>query len=77
LPDEFLIETHPIRQDYIPYGALVFIVAVGFDGDFFPKGEVRGGVLGPLAVGLALLRAVDAVRSASSARDQTEATEVG
>jgi hypothetical protein len=34
-------------------------VAVGLDCDFFAKGEVRGRLLGSLAVGLAFLRAVD------------------
>ena len=32
---------------------------MGLDGDFLPEGEVRDGVLGVVAVGLALLRAVD------------------
>ena len=38
-------------------------MTVGLDGDFLPEGEVRGGVLGFLAVGLAFLRAVDAAEA--------------
>mgnify|MGYP006992560421 CR=1 FL=1 len=34
-------------------------MAVRLDGDVLPEGEGRGGVLGFLAVGLALLREVD------------------
>ena len=55
--DEFLIEAHPIRQEHIAKGALVLVVIVGLDGDVLPKDEVRGGMLGLLAVSLALLRA--------------------
>ena len=33
----------------------VLAVTIGQDGDFFPKGEVRGGLLRSLAVGKALL----------------------
>ena len=38
-------------------------MAVRLDGDFFPKGEGRGRVLGVVAVGLAFLRAVDAAEA--------------
>ena len=55
--DEFLIQAHPIRQEHIAQGALVLIVTVSLDGDVLPKDEVRGGMLGLLAVSLALLRA--------------------
>ena len=34
-------------------------MAVGLDSDFFAEGEVRGRVFGVVAVGLALLRAVN------------------
>ena len=61
--DEFLIEAHPIRQEHITKGALVLVVTVSLDGDVLPKDEVRGGVLGIVAKGLAFLRAVDAVES--------------
>ena len=53
----------PIRQDHVSKGALVLVVAVCLDGDVFPEGEFRGGVLGSLAVGLAFLRAVDATET--------------
>ncbi len=59
MPDEFLIEVHPIGQDHVPKDALVLIVAVGLDGYIFPKGVVRGGMFGIVAKGLAFLRAVD------------------
>ena len=58
----FLIDVGIIGQDHIPNGARVLVLAVGLDRDFLPKGEVRGRVLGLLAVGLALLQAVDATR---------------
>jgi hypothetical protein len=37
LVDEFLIEIHPIRQDHVSKGALVFVVAVCLERDRFPK----------------------------------------
>ena len=43
--DELLIEIQAIEQDHIGDRALVLVAAVGPDGDFLPKGEVRGGVL--------------------------------
>ena len=61
--DEFLIEAHPIRQEQIAKGALVLVVTVSLDGDILPKDEVRGGVLGIVAKGLAFLRAVDATET--------------
>jgi hypothetical protein len=36
---------------------------VSLERDFFSKSEVRGGLLGSLAVGLAFLWAVDAVKA--------------
>jgi len=44
---EFLIEIHAIGQEHISKGAAIFVVVVSLDGDFFPKGEVRGDLLGP------------------------------
>ena len=61
--DEFLIQAHAIQQDDISDFTLVLVVTIGLDGDFFPKAEVRGGVLGVVAVGLAFLRAVDAAEA--------------
>jgi hypothetical protein len=60
LCDEFLIQVHPIGQEHIPNGALVLVVAVCLDGDLFPEGEARGGLLRVLAIRLAFLWAVDA-----------------
>ena len=56
LLDEFLIEIHAIGQEHVSKGACVLVVAVRLDGNLFAKGEVRGGVLGVVAVGLAFLR---------------------
>ena len=61
--DEFLIEAHPIRLEHIAKGALVLVVTVSLDGDVLPKDEVRGGVLGIVAKGLAFFRAVDATET--------------
>ncbi len=69
------MEVHPIGQDHVSKGALVLVVSIGLDGDFSPKGEVRGGLLGSLAVSGAFFRAVDCAQAASSARDLSEATE--
>ena len=48
LLDEFLIQVDSIGQDHVPKDALILVVAMvmGLDGYVFPKGEVRGGVLG-------------------------------
>ena len=54
-----MIDAGPIGQRHIGKGAPALVVAVGLDRDLFPKGEVSGGVLGFLAEGLLLLRAVD------------------
>jgi len=40
---------------------LVLVVTIDLDGGFFPKDEVRGGVLGVVAVGLTFLWTVDPV----------------
>jgi hypothetical protein len=63
LPDEFLIEIHPIGQDHVPKGAPVLVVAVRLDGDVLPEGKFRGRVLGVPPLSLALLRAVDAAEA--------------
>ena len=39
------------------------MVIVGLNGNVLPEGEVRGGVLGALAVGLAFLWTVDATEA--------------
>ena len=38
-----MIDVAPIRQNHIPAGAGVLVVAVRLDGDFFAEGEVRAG----------------------------------
>jgi hypothetical protein len=53
-----VIDVRAIVQDHIGNRALVLVLAVDLYGDFLPKGEVRGGLLGSLAVGLAFLRAI-------------------
>ena len=63
MPDQLLIQVHAIGEDHIAKGARVLVVAVCLDGDFFPKGEGRGRVLGVVAEGLAFLRAVDAAEA--------------
>ena len=60
---EFLSQVRSIGQKHSPKGASVLVVAMCLDGDCLPEGEVRGGVLGVVAVGLALLRAVDAAQA--------------
>ena len=64
--DEFLIKVHPIWQDHPANGVRVLVVAMSLDHDFFSKDEDRGGLLRFLAVGLALLRAVDAIEADAS-----------
>jgi hypothetical protein len=63
MPDEFLIDVGPIGQDHVSKGAPVLVLAKGLKRDFPPKGEVRGRVLGSLAVGLTLLWAVNAAET--------------
>ncbi len=48
---------------HIGQGAPVLVEAVRLKRDFLPKGKVRGGLLGFLAVGLGLLRTVDPVQA--------------
>ena len=49
-----------IRQEHVSKGALVLVVAMRLDRNFFSEGEVSGGAL---AVSLALPRAVDAAET--------------
>ena len=44
-----MIDVGAIGQEHIGKDALVLVVTIGLDGDFFPKGEGRGGVLGSFA----------------------------
>jgi hypothetical protein len=53
----------PSRRNTSAKGALVLVVAVRLDGDVLSEGEVRSGVLRVLAVGLALLRTIDAAQT--------------
>ncbi len=39
LPDEFVIQIHPIGQDHLSQDAFVLVKAVCLDGDFFTKGQ--------------------------------------
>ena len=50
-----MVDGGPIGQDHIDKNALVLVIAVRLDRDFFPKGEVSDGVLDVVAVGLALV----------------------
>ena len=52
-----------IHQEHVSKGALVLVMAVGLNGHILPESESRGGVLGVVAVGLALFGCVDAVQS--------------
>ncbi len=58
-----VIDVSAIGQDDIPNGALVLIVAVRLERDFFPIDRFRGRLLRSLAVCLALLRTVDAAEA--------------
>ena len=57
------MEIHPIGQEHFTKDAFVLVVAVDLGGDFFPEGEVSGGVLGVVAVSLAFLWTVDAAET--------------
>jgi hypothetical protein len=58
LHDEFLIEVHAIGQEHILKGALVLVLAVCLDRDFFPEGKGRATVL-TVAQRLAFLGAIN------------------
>ena len=51
-----MIGVGAIGQDHIPNGALLLVVAVSLGRDFFAKDKFRGGMLGIVAIGVALLR---------------------
>jgi len=44
--DESVIDVGAIPQEHVSKGAPVLVEAVSLEEDFFPGGEVRGGVLG-------------------------------
>ena len=54
-----MIDVDAIGQHHIGKGALVPVVAMCLDGDFFAEDQLRGSVLGVVAVGLTFLGAVD------------------
>lgn len=56
---QYVIDVSAIGQKHIANGARVYVVAVGLDGNLFPEGEGRSGLLRSLPVGSAFLRAVD------------------
>jgi hypothetical protein len=58
-----VIDVGAIGEKHISNGATVLILPECLKLDFLPEGEGRGGVLGVVAVGLALLRAVDAAEA--------------
>lgn len=58
-----MVDVGAIRQEYIGQSALVLIVAVGLERDFLSKDQCRRSLFGSLAVGLAILRAVDAMEA--------------
>ena len=61
--DKFSTEIRAIGQDHIAHGAPVSVFTEDLDRDFLAVGEGRRELLGFLAAGLFLLRAVDAVES--------------
>ena len=63
LSDEFLIDVRSIRQEHVSKGTPILVLAVRLERNFFPKDQRRGGMLCIVAVGLALLRAIDAVEA--------------
>jgi hypothetical protein len=54
--DQCVIGVGAIGQDHILNGALLLVVAVSLERDFFAKDKFRGGMLGIVAIGVALLR---------------------
>jgi hypothetical protein len=50
-----MIDVGPIGQKHIGNGSIVFVEAVRLKGDFLSKNQLRGGLLGLLAEGLAFL----------------------
>jgi len=58
-----VVDAGAIGQEHIGKGASILVEAMGLERDFFPEGKGRGNVLGIVAVGLPLLRVVDAVEA--------------
>jgi hypothetical protein len=58
-----MVHIGSIRQNHIGNRSPVLVEAVGVDGDFFAESESRGGVLGTVSVGLALLGTVEAAEA--------------
>jgi hypothetical protein len=54
-----VVDVGAIGQEHIGKGALVLVEAMSLKRNFFPKGEIRSGVLGVVVKGLAFLRAID------------------
>ena len=57
--DKRMIDVGAIRQEHICKSSPVLVLTVSLERDFLAKNQGRGGLLGLLAVGLALFRAVD------------------
>ena len=53
-----MVDVRAIGQEHISKRTLVLVVAVRLEGDLFPEGEGRGGVLGVVARRLALRWAI-------------------
>jgi hypothetical protein len=58
-----MVDDRAIEQEHVSRRAPVLIEAVSLKRDFFSEDKSRGGLLGTLTVGLAVLRTVDAVES--------------
>jgi hypothetical protein len=58
-----VIDVGAISEENVGKRPPVLVLAVRLECDFFPEGEGRGGMLGVVAVCLALLRAVDAAEA--------------
>ena len=58
-----MIDVGAVSQDHIRKRTSVLVVAVCLKSDCLPEGECRRGLFGSLDVGLAFLRAVDAVQA--------------
>jgi hypothetical protein len=61
--DQRVIDVGAIGQTHIGKGTSKLVAAVRLEEDFFPKHHRGGRLLGLMAVGLALLRAVDAAQA--------------
>src|SRR5262249_25155433 len=56
-PNQLQVEVAPVGEDHVGDDAAVLIPIGGLHPDHFPEGQIRGELLRPGAVGLALLRA--------------------